>query len=205
MKLYWSSRSPYVRKVMVVAHELGLAERIETEPTLVSAYNPNREMFAVNPLAKLPTLITDEGGALFDSRVICEYLDSLGEAGSLFPEDHAERWRALRWQALGDGILDMQLQRLGEERSRSDEQRSPELLSGIALKTTACLDALEAEATDLEAARLCIGHIAVGCALGYLDFRFPGDAWRDGRRELARWYEGFARRPSMRATEPVDA
>lgn len=203
MKLYWSSRSPFVRKVMVTAHELGLAGRIRTERVVVSAAAPNAEVMAVNPLNKIPTLVLDDGGALFDSRVICEYLDTLHEGPRLFPTDAGARFVALRRQALGDGLMDTILLRLGEQ-ARPPAAQSEKHLSAYRLKITAALDRLESEAAGL-AGPLGIGHIAVGCALAHLDFRFAADDWRGGRPQLARWFGGFAGRPSMQATQFVDA
>lgn len=203
MKLYWSSRSPFVRKVMIAAHELGLAQRLEPIPAVVALAQPNDAVMAVNPLNKIPTLILDDGGALFDSTVICEYLDALSGAPRLFPRDPAERWPALRWHALGNGMLDALILWRGE-RMRPDAQRSDEVLAAFAKKLAASLALLEGEAAALGAAPVAIGAIGVAAALGYLDFRFADLAWRSGRPLLAAWYDGFAQRPSMRATEPHD-
>src|SRR5512145_2041382 len=106
MKLHWSPRSPFVRKVMVFAHEVGLAHRIEMVRTHVAMTNPNRDLMKLNPLGKIPTLITDQGKVLFDSTVICEYLHSLHGGQKLFPQVPDQRWQALRWHALGDNMLD---------------------------------------------------------------------------------------------------
>jgi glutathione S-transferase len=204
MKLYWSTRSPYARKVMVFAHEVGLAGRIETVKTLVSMTAPNRELMQVNPLAKIPTLVTDDGKVLFDSSVICEYLDSLHAGGKLFPADPARRWPALRWQALGNNMLD-NLVPWRNERLRPPAQQSPETLSGYDLKIRNAVDFLEREADALAAAPLSIGHTTLAVALGYLDFRFPELGWRNGRGGITAWYETFAQRPSIRETMPVDS
>ena len=203
MKLYWSSRSPFVRKVMVAAHETGVASRILTERVVVGANNPNADVMAVNPLNKIPTLVLDDGTALYDSRVICEYLDTLHAGSKLFPTDPGARLMALRRQALGDGLMDVLLLRLGEQ-ARPPAAQSEKHLSTFRLKMAAVLDRLEREATGLAGA-LDIGHIAVGCALAHLDFRFDADDWRAGRSDLAQWFGGFASRPSMQATEYVDA
>ncbi|QQS12344.1 MAG: glutathione S-transferase N-terminal domain-containing protein [Rhodospirillales bacterium] len=204
MKLFWSSRSPFVRKVMVVAHETGVAGRIVCERTIVAAANPNRELMTLNPLGKLPTLLLDDGAALYDSRVICEFLDTLHAGRRLFPVDPARRVDALRRQALGDGAMDMLILRLSE-RARPEARRSPELMAGFALKRDAILAALEAMAPALAAIPYDIGHVAIGCALSYLDFRFAEDSWRSGRPALAAWHADFAARPSVAATEHVDA
>lgn len=203
MKLYWSSRSPFVRKVMVTAHELGLADRITCERVIVSATNPNRDVMAHNPLGKLPTLILDDGGALYDSRVICEYLASLRSTPRLFPADGAQRWTALKRQALADGLQDTLLAWL-MERIKPAEQQQAALVDGCRLKLATVLDGMETDAAELTRASFGIGHIAVGVALSYVDFRFAGENWRDGRPALAAWHAGFAARPSMMATEHAD-
>jgi glutathione S-transferase len=202
MKLFWSSRSPFVRKVMVAAHEVGVADRIATERVVVSANKPNADVMAVNPLNKIPTLVLDDGSVLYDSRVIAEYLDTLHDGPRLHPADGAARLQTLRRQALGDGMLEVGVLWLGE-RNRPKEAQSESHLAAFQLKTRLALDRLEAETLDL-ANLPDIGHIAIGCAVGYLDFRFPAEAWRTGRPGLAAWYAAFAQRPSMRATEPVE-
>lgn len=203
MKLYWSSRSPFARKVMVAAHELGVAGRIERERVLVAANKPNPGVMAVNPLNKIPTLLLDDGTALYDSRVICEYLDALHAGPKLFPAEPGLRWPALRLQALGDGLMEAIVLRLGEQ-NRPVQSQSETHLAAYRLKIATALDRLEAHAEAL-AEPVRIGHIAVGCALAHLDFRFAADDWRAGRGKLAHWFAGFARRPSMHATQYVDA
>jgi glutathione S-transferase len=203
MKLYWSSRSPFVRKVMVFAHETGLADRIETVRTIVAPTKPNPEVMALNPLNKLPTLILDNGRVLYDSRVICEYLDGLHGGARLFPAEPSARIEALRRQALGDGMMDFLLVWLSE-RARPAPQQLPELIAACRTKLTTVLDALEREAPALAAAPFSIVHIAIGCALGYADFRFKDEAWRTGRPALAAWAETIHTRPSFQATQPAD-
>jgi glutathione S-transferase len=203
MKLYWSSRSPFVRKVMVFAHETGLADRIERTQTIVAPTKPNPEVMALNPLNKLPTLILDDGRALYDSRVICEYLDSLHGGARLFPADSSARIEALRRQALGDGMMDFLLVWLSE-RGRPAPQQSPELIAVCRTKLTTVLDALERVVPSLTSAPFSIAHIAIGCALGYADFRFKDEAWRTGRPQLAAWAETIHARPSFQATQPAD-
>lgn len=203
MKLLWSSRSPFVRKVMVAAHEIGVVARIATERVVVAANKPNADVMALNPLNKIPTLVLDDGSILYDSRVICEYLDTLHDGPRLFPADETARWSALRRQALGDGLMEVIVLRLGEQ-NRPKEGQSENHLAAYLLKIASALDRAEAQGPD-PASPPDIGQIAVGCALGHLDFRFAADNWRAGRPKLAAWYAGFARRPSMRATEYVDA
>jgi glutathione S-transferase len=196
MKLHWSPRSPYVRKVMIVAHELGLADDLTLVRTVVSTFKPAEELFADNPLNKLPTLILDDGNALFDSPVICEFLDTLHEGPRLFPIAGPNRFAALRHQAFGDGILDVCLMRLAE-RLKPEARRSPEIIASNERKAVAAVDRLEAEVDALEARAFDIGHVAIGTALGYLDFRFADDNWRDGRAGLTAWQDRFQRRQSV--------
>jgi glutathione S-transferase len=202
MKLLWSSRSPFVRKVMVAAHELGLADRIVTERVVVGANKPNADVMALNPLNRIPTLVLGNGSLLYDSRVICEYLDSLHDGPKLFPSDTAARWAALRRQALGDGLMEVIVLRLGEQ-GRPKEGQSESHLAAFRRKITSALDRIEIEGPGAEGTP-DVGQIAVGCALGHLDFRFAADAWRAGRPKLAAWYAQLADRPSMRATEYAD-
>ncbi|MGC8474812.1 MAG: glutathione S-transferase family protein [Acetobacteraceae bacterium] len=203
MTLHWSPRSPYVRKVMIVAHELGLAPRIRTVRTVVGGTTPHRGLMRINPLGKLPTLECDDGTVLYDSPVICEYLDTLHDGPRLFPAAGPARFTALRRQALGDGMLDAALPWLSE-RFRPPERQSIPHMALWRAKLEAAVEALETEAPALAADPFGIGQIAIGVALGYLDFRFPELAWRDGHGALAGWYEGFAARPAVAANPPVD-
>lgn len=202
MKLHWSPRSPFVRKVMVVVHERGLQNRIGCVRTVAATAKPHAELMNDNPLSKIPTLVLDDGTVLYDSPVICEYLDCLRDgAPKLFPTEPKARITALRRQALGDGFLDMMLI-LRNERARP--QPSAVYMASAALRKAAVLESLEREAQELGRAPFGIGHIAIGCALSYLDFRFAGDDWRERHLRIAGWHREFAARPSVRATEPVD-
>lgn len=203
MKLYWSTRSPFARKVMIFAHEAGLADRIECVRVLVAMSRVNRDVMRENPLGKIPTLVRDDGDILYDSSVICEYLDSLHAGPRLFPAPGNARWQALRRHALGDNLLD-NLVLWRSERLRPPAQQSPETLDALAAKTRSALDFLEGDVQAFAAAPVDIGQVATGCALGYIDFRFPELAWREGRPQLAAWYGSFVKRPSMRETMPVD-
>ena len=203
MKLYWSSRSPFVRKAMFAAHELGLEDRIVTERVVVAADAVNEAVMAANPLGKIPTLVLSDGSALFDSSVICEYLDQLA-GNRLFPPAGPARWQALRWQAMGNGLMELLVARLGESR-RAEGMRSEPHLAAQLRKITATLDALEREAGALAAVPFGIGHIAVFCGLAHADFRFAALGWRQGRPALAAWAAQVAERPAARATEFVDA
>jgi len=202
MLLHWSPRSPFVRKVMIAAHELGLSDRIETVRTLVAASTPNVELMKQNPQSRLPTLVLADGTVIYDSRVICEYLDTLSAGEKLYPP-FPERLTALRRAALGDGMLDTLLMWRGEQ-LRPAEQQSIKHMQAWKLKTNVSVDLLEEEADALGTSRFSIGHVALGVALGYVDFRFPELAWRNGHPHLAAWYGAFVARPSVRANEPAD-
>jgi glutathione S-transferase len=198
VKLSNVSTSPFVRKVRACAITRGIDQKIELVPTNLAAASP--EFMAINPLGKVPALVTDDGVALFDSPVICEYLDSVGEALPMFPPHGASRWRALKLQAMGDGILDASVPRRGEMMKPQDEGR----IAWIARQKAAVdrtLDALEA---DLPHRHVDIGSITVACALGYLDFRFSAQPWRDRRPKLAAWYTAFAQNPGIARTVPKD-
>ncbi|MCZ4312969.1 glutathione S-transferase family protein [Comamonadaceae bacterium G21597-S1] len=199
MTLHWSPKSPYVRKVMVCADELGVTDRLELRRSVAAMLKPNPALMADNPLSKIPTLVLDGGNCLFDSVVICEYLNDLA-GGSLFPQGDA-KWPALRWHALGDGLLDA-LILWRNERERAVPLQT--LIDAFDLKVRAALALLEAESDSLARAPLTIGHVAVGCALGYLDYRFAALGWRELAPGLARWHATLMQRPSFANTEPVD-
>ena len=230
MKLYFSPFSPYVRKCLVVGHELGLDARITLLPSSVHPVQRDASVIARNPLGKVPTLLTDDGEALYDSRVICEYLDALA-GGSLFPPSGPARWQALTLQALGDGMLDAALLARYEDVTRPEAIRWKEWRAGQLDKIATSLAALErdlggvvqngvtgavtgkatggatGDATGHEkrgasalSERADIGTIAVGCALWYLDVRFADLGWRDRSPRVASWYAAFSQRPSMQAS-----
>jgi glutathione S-transferase len=201
MKLHWSPRSPFVRKVMIVAHERGLIDRLDCVRTVAAMTTPHAELMRDNPLSKIPTIVLDDGTALYDSPVICEHLDALDGQPQLFPLDRKRRILALRRQALGDGFLDLLVFARNE---RLREQPSKAHLTSAAVRTAAVLESLEREADALAASGFDIGHITIGCALSYLDFRFAEQDWRKDHRRLAIWHAVFAARPSVVATRPVD-
>jgi len=204
MRLHWSPRSPYVRKVMMFAHETGLADRLELVRSVVAMSKPNHDVLRDNPLGRIPTLVTDDGTVLFDSIVICEYLDSLHGGPKLFPPAGPAHWQALRWHALGDGMLDT-LIIFRSEREQPPVQQNADWLANFALKIATSLDAIERDVGALEAPPFGIGHIAIACALGYLDFRFADLGWRNGRPRSAAWFERASQRASVELTAPVDA
>jgi glutathione S-transferase len=201
MKLHWSPRSPFVRKVMIAAHETGLVGRITCVRTVVGMTQVNADLLPDNPLNKLPTLVLEDGSPLYDSGVILEYLDSLHDGPKLVPAEPAARWTALRRHALGDGLLDL-LVLWRNERERP--QPSQPHLEAFAVKRDSALKALECDAGGLAATPFGIGHVAIGCALSYADFRFADLDWRGNHPQLTAWHGTFSQRPSVRATEAVE-
>lgn len=201
MKLHANAVSPYVRKVLVLAIETGLRDRIEPVTRLHTPVKPDPDLTSDNPLGKIPCLVTDDGTALYDSRVICEYLDSLHAGPRMFPETGPERWAALRRQALGDGILDAGVLTRYETFVRPKERQWDAWIESHKLKFRRALDRLEGEASAL-AGTLDIGTITIGCALGYLDFRYADEGWRARCPQLGAWYDSFAQRPAMAETAP---
>lgn len=196
MKLHYSPTSPYVRKVMACAIARGIegqVEQVETNPHASPA-----GLLADNPLSKVPCLVTDDGLALFDSPVICEYLDSVGDERPLVPAAGAARWRALRQQALGDGIMDAAVG-VRMEQGRPQEAARDAAMARNRMVVERALDLLE---SDVPIQHVDIGTLTLACALGYLDLRFAADAWRTGRPRLAAWYEEMAARPELTRTAP---
>ena len=203
MKIYHAAASPFVRKCLVAAHELGLRERIELVPAAAHPVNRDRALVARNPLGKIPTLVTDDDAVLYDSRVICEYLNAQGD-GRLLPREGAARWRVLVDQSLADGIMDAAVLARYETVVRPEALRWNDWTAGQLEKVGSGLDVLEARAAGF-GERVDLGTIAFGCALGYLDFRFSPMGWRDERPNAAAWFEAFAARASMVATQPPPA
>jgi len=203
MTLHWSPRSPFVRKVMIVAHEAGVAERLTCVRTIVGGTTPHLDLMGENPLGKLPTLVRADGAAIYDSSVICEYLDTLHDGAKLYPEAFPDRLTALRRDALGSGMLDILVQWLSE-RLRPADRQSPAHMDLWRLKIRTSVDTLEREASAIAAAPFGIGHVSIGVALSYLDFRFAEEEWRRGRPCLAQWHASFDQRPSVIANPPVD-
>lgn len=200
MKIFHSPLSPYVRKCMVVALELGLADRIEIVPGAANPITRDPSIVAKNPLGKVPTLLTDEGVALYDSRVICEYLNDLG-LGKLLPATGAARWQILTEQSMGDGILDAALLARYENAMRPEALRWTQWTNGQLEKVHSGLAMIDAQA-DSWGDAFDLGKITIGCALGYLDFRFPTIDWRQQYPRAALWFAKFNARTSMQATIP---
>jgi glutathione S-transferase len=199
MLLRHSHTSPFVRKVTVLLHETGLAARVPCET--VDGWSEPEPLTADNPLSMVPTLVLDDGSSLYDSPVICEYLDRLHGGPRMIPEGGEARWRVLREQALADGILDCAVLVFVELQRRPQERRWDDWLALKRRAITRSLDLLERRVEEL-AARVDLGTISLAVALGYLDLRGAVGEWRDGRPRLADWFAGFAQRPSMLATAP---
>jgi len=202
MKLFYSPASPYARKVLVCAHELGLADEIETVPT--SPFT-DEEYRATNPLGKVPALASDEMGTIYDSTVICEYLDQLSTGAKVFPANDRPRIDALCLHALAQGMTDAALN-LRQNTMRGESEGASPLpedwyverqYSAIA----AGMDEAEAKLEDFKG-DVNIGTIALACFLGYWNFRFADHVWQDDYPGLATWLAEFNARPSMIATQP---
>jgi len=201
MRLYFSPTSPYVRKVTVLLHETGQFDAVELVAAAGNPVDQGTAPVEANPLGKVPALERPDGPALYDSRVICRYLDDRAGAG-LYP-DGARLWDTLTVEATGDGILDAALLMVYEGRLRPEELRFAPWVEGQWAKVERALDVLETRWMPHLEGPLDAGQIAVGCALGYLDFRHDARGWRTGRPKLAAWHAGFAARPSMLATGPA--
>lgn len=199
MRLRYSKPSPYARKVRMVAHELGLSSSIELINT--DTWNLPNELLAENPLGKIPSLLLLDGGVLYDSAVIAEYLAHLVREPALLPAPAQQRFRVLRLQALGDGIMDSAVERFCELNFREPAQRSQSLIDRFQSVAIRAVDYLETVAS-IELREINIGTIAIAAALGYLDHRFPEDQWRRGRPALAGWFQTMSMRRSFAATAP---
>ena len=201
MQLIYAAASPFARKIRVLAAETGLLERIELLDTAVLPTTLNERVNALNPLGKIPVLLTDDGEALYDSRVICEYLDTLHQGAKLLPSG-ASRWQVLRLAALADGLMDAALLARYEHVVRPAELQWPAWLDGQLGKVQRALTELERQ-VDLLQGPLDLAQIGVACALGYLDFRFADLDWRAAYPDLAAFQQAFSQRPSMRGSAPV--
>ena len=200
MKLHISPSSPYARKVRVTIRELGIEDRIEEAVTI--PWDEGADAVMHNPTGKVPALITDDGDSLFDSPVICEYLDSLGGRVSLFPSAGPARWAALRRQALADAMLDAMVARRVEG-NRPGDADSEYWINRHWSAVWRCIDEMERTLPNGDKP-IDIGDIAVAVALAQVLFRFGDRDWRPSRPRLASWFEEIARRPSLAATHPVD-
>jgi glutathione S-transferase len=200
MRLFHAPTSPYVRKVMVILHETGQTGAVTLVASGGTPLDPGTMPVAQNPLGKIPCLERDGLPALYDSRVICRYLDSLA-GGRHYPA--GERlWEALTLEATGDGICDAAILMRYETHVRPEGARLAAWTEGQWSKIARSLDVLEARWIAHLAGPIDIGQISVACALGYLDLRHGERGWRSGRPQLAGWFERFGARPSMQATVP---
>jgi glutathione S-transferase len=196
MKLLYQTHSPYARKALVFAHEAGLARQIEVVHHETSPTRRNEQVFAENPLGKVPVLLRPGQPPIFDSDVICAYLDTLHSGRKLIPHEGEARWHALRLQAVAQGLADAGIQLRWETVRRPSELRYPPLRDGYTQKLITSYDWLERE-LDSDAP-VHVGHIALATCLDWLEFReLPG--FREGRPRLSAWFTEFAKRPSMRA------
>lgn len=197
MKLLHQTHSPYARKALVFAHEAGLARSIEVVHHETSPTRRNEHVFAENPLGKVPVLIRPGQSPIFDSDVICAYLDTLHSGRKLIPQEGEARWHALRLQAVAQGLADAGIQLRWETVRRPEALRYPPLADGYSQKLIASYDWLEQQ-LDVDTP-VHVGHIALATCLDWLEFRELPD-FRAGRPRLAAWFDEFARRASMRAT-----
>lgn len=198
MILRSSGPSPFGRKVKMVAKILGIYDRLTVE--MSNTNDPQDTLRQQNPLGKIPILILEDGRKIFDSRVICEYLDAQVDGITLHPTESDARWEALTLQALGDGIVDASILQVYENRMRPEDKRHDDWLSYQADKVKRSLDQLSQTPPSLEG-DLTIGHVAIACALGYLDLRFEGN-WRASYPALVTWLDAFrARVPAFDATK----
>lgn len=201
MKLYTNKASPFARKARILVRETGLAGRVEEAETVVSPIAANETLARDNPLVKIPALVTDSGETLFDSRVICEYLDTLHTGRKFFPASGPQRFTALRRQSLTDGILDAAVLCRYETAVRPEALRWKDWIEGQKRKIFGGLAVLEAE-TATWGDEFAIGQVGAACVLGYLDFRFADWDWRGGHPQLKGWFERVSARPSVSATRP---
>ncbi|WP_370399518.1 glutathione S-transferase [Sulfitobacter sp. JB4-11] len=200
MKLAYSATSPYVRKVMVLLHETGQLDDVALTEIATTPMAPSAPLVSQNPLGKVPALERDEGPALFDSRVICAFLDDRAQAG-LYGKG-ARHWEIRTLEATADGILDAALLMVYETRLRDEDERSEAWVEAQWAKIAQAVAALNTRWISHLSGTLDMGQIAVGCALGYVDFRHDARGWRKGNEALADWYKTFDSRPSMQATAP---
>jgi glutathione S-transferase len=204
VQLYYSPNSPYARKARIIIHELNLGPRVQEVAVTLPA---DAKLRAINPLGKIPALVLDDNSVIYDSPVICEYLDELGQ-GKFFPRaslfrEAQGRWRALTLQALGDGLADAVVRR-NQEMRLPEEKRSSEVIQRQTASIEAAFGVAERACAKFPE-QPTIGEIAIACAIGYLDLRVPNDGWRDRYPQLARWLDVFSQRPSVQATKPPPA
>jgi len=202
MKLIQADASPFARKARIVILETGLQSRVEeTNPGAVTPVSNNVSVNSINPLGMIPALETDDGGCIYDSTVICEYLNSVGE-GNLYPKDPATYFKSRRLESLADGIMDLSVALRYETALRPESLRWAEFITHTNEKIERGLDQLERDCSSFSDT-LTIGEIAVGCALGYRDFRYSDMDWRSTRPALNSWYVSVGARESFQQTVPI--
>ncbi len=201
LRLHHSPTSPFVRLVTVTLHETGLFDRVELVLCAGTPLDPGTLPLSLNPLGKIPTLERGDGPALYDSRVICRYLDDLA-GGRLYPPK-PRLWDTLTLEATGHGIAEAALLMVYEGRIRPEGLRLEAWVDGQWAKIARALDAVEARWLSHLAGPLDLGQVTLGCALGYLDFRLDARSWRSTRPALGAWADRFLARPAMAATQPV--
>lgn len=201
MKLYHSPASPFVRMVVVLLHELDKADSVSLDPVQTTAFASDPALMASNPLAKIPALERPDGTTLYDSRVICRYLDDLHQGG-LYPTG-ARKWETLTLEATGHGIMEAAVSMAYEVRLRPEAEQSPGWVEAQWDKAARAIAALNTRWMSHLHGPTDMGQIAVACALGYVDFRHDARGWRTGNEALAAWFEAFDSRPSMQATRPT--
>jgi len=197
MKLIYAPTSPFVRKVMVLLHETGQLDNVEIQPVATTPLSTADDAKAANPLGKIPALVRDDGPTLYDSRVICAYLDDRAGSGL-----YAGGWDSMVLEATADGIMDAAVAAVYERRMRPEDKQWDDWVDAQMGKVLGACSALNARWMSHLKGPFDIGHIAVGCALGYVDFRQPDSNWRYGNEALADWFAEFESRPSMQATQP---
>lgn len=200
MKLHYTPTSPFVRKVVVTALLTKTFDDIQIVPATITPLTPSADVQRDNPLGKIPTLVLDDGTALYDSPVICEYLDSLHKGVNLVPAAGPERWDVLRLNALADGLLEAAFA-LRLEIQRPQEKQYETWISVQQIRVDNSLRALDAE-TAGSLRKLSLGSVAAGCALGWFDLRLPNFDWRVKHARLASWYQEFSAQWFMQQTKP---
>jgi len=200
MKLSYSPASPYVRKVIVLLHETGQLDDVELLEGSGTPLAPHAETVQKNPIGKIPALERPDGATLYDSRVICAFLDA--RAGDQLYPSGARRWETLTLEATGDGIMDAALLMTYEGRLRPENLRMEAFVEAQYGKVEQACAALNTRWMSHLAGPLDMGQVAVACALAYVDFRHGHRDWRKGNDGLATWFETFSGRASMQATLP---
>lgn len=202
MILFHSPASPYVRKVVVMLHEMGKQDEVTIKDIATTAFASDESLKAANPLARIPALQRDDGVTLYDSRVITNFLDAHFDGG-LYPTGK-DRWENLTLEATGDGIMDSSVSMSYEMRLRPESEQSPAWIEAQWQKVSRATSVLNARWMSHLSGPVTMAHISVASALAYLDFRHDARGWRTGNAALADWFESFESRPSMQATRPPE-